>query len=812
MGRSPLDHPRLAVIDKKLDAGELDEAQHLLSQLGDNYFFRHATTYLASRLLFLRGTLDEAGLVERLNRVLTETHDFPEAEALLTRAKSGTLARASAARSSRPPPVPLGSQPPGADVEIAFAGRQLPEDRRRLEQPEIPRAGRVPDVGMPARPERPASIPDLLPGGAPPPGFSAEAGAKKPPRTEPEEILRLSERTRDPQLSAYSSAPGVSEQIALARKSTAPRPASQTTGSKPVRSRTEPIIGSEPPAATKEAASLFEIAGLLDAGKPTEALSLLAQRGAPDEPDHALLMARALARAGRHAEAKELAKRLAAAPLLEPTIRAGVARLALELDDVELGLEQAERAHEEDPTHATIRLTYAWAALRRARRTAEASLVSRASLALRELVGDGGPHEGLLLGLRACVEAHAGDAVRAFRLAERSVAFEPSADGFAALAMAAARLGRADEAKRAITGLREKSASEAAALAASLDAHGDGLFALGARPDSIYAPAGSAALESASLWGPLELAVIEGHWKDAWGTFAQLASDTLAQVSSGTRHEPPALAAVAAAFATIAPVSRDLAPYDQTPWSLLRLADLLALFSRGATGVDLDHPLVTLLGTYVGETLRLATAGRWHGPADDPAARELASDRGSWRPFVMVAAALAGKSDVGAAAEALEAEASQRQLASHLPAVTPICPWDPAQWPAPSRLPHYAAALQRSVVSILCAERTGSGLDGTLASLNALDEHLERIAPREAPPPPDARWARRATVLFGAYLGEVLRRETGADWTKKDGLELGPASYRLVLPSRREAFPVEHVFARLSAKAIPLHEWALRFL
>ena len=796
MGRSPLDHPRLSIIDRKLDSGELEEAQHLLAQLGDNYFFRHATTYLASRLLYLRGTLDTESLIERLLRVLNETHDFPEAEALLARAKAGALERTSAPpRSSRPPPASLSSPPPGAEVELAFGGRPLQDDRQRLVAPEFPRAGRVPNLEPKTRP---SSIPDLdVPTSTPAPGFVAG----KPSTSKGE--IDLTERPR--RLEArYSTSSELSEKVQLTRKTTRP-------SSRPVaRSHTEPMIGHDQPPKHAPQASLFEIAALLDAGRASAALEALDARADGDEPDHALLRARALARAERKSESSALAHRLGEAPLLEPTLRAGVARLALELGKVEFALEQADHAHDDDPTQPTVCLTYAWAALRRARRTADPKLVSRASLALRELVGDGGPHEGLLLGLRACVEAHAGDAVRALRLAERSLELEPSADGHAALAMAAARLGRFDDVKRASAWLQTHFHDEAVALKKSLDEHGERLFELTARPESIHAPATSAAMEASALWGPLEHAVIEGRWARAWETFAQLAEDTYSQVSAAARHEPPALAAVTASFLTIAPISRDLAPFDQTPWSLVRLADLLALLARGAAGVRADHPIALLLGAYVGESLRLAVAGHWEGSTGEPASREVVSQRGMWRPCEIVAAALAGKSDLGAAATLAESEAVHHHVVAHLPAVTPLCPWDPAQWPAPSRLPHYAKALEQSVISVLCAERTGAGLDGSLASLHALDEHVERIAPKAAPPEPDARWSRRATVLIGAYLGEVLRRETTGEWSKRDSLDLGPSSYRLVLPTGRELRPVEHVFARLSASAVPLHEYALR--
>ncbi len=850
MGRSPLDHPRLSIIDRKLDEGELEEAQHLLAQLGDNYFFRHATTYLASRLLYLRGTLDQDGLVERLVRVLNETHEFPEAEALLALARSGTLERTShPPRSSRPPPAKMTSQPPGAEVELAFSGRVTAEDRKHLVAPEFPRAGRLPDLAV-ARASDP--IPDLeVPGSVPPPPLSDEQPAPRSaprpdrmtpaarpdrmtPAAQPDRVtpaarpdrmtpahrpndltLELHERKVHSKRSQpnpdarYSSPTGLEERIQLTRKPQANSPAFARPDA---RCHTEPLVGSGGPAKVEARASLFEIATLLDAGRADAALEALSGRSDADEPDHALLRARALARQGQTLEALALARRLGHAPLLDPTVRAGVARLAIELDEIELGLEQAVLAHEDDPTQPTISLTYAWAALRRARRTADPELVARASMALRELVGDGGPHEGLLLALRACAEAHAGDPTRALSLAERSIESEPSADGHAALAMAAARLGRPNDVKRATGWLKANCPKEAAALQKSLDAYGERLFDLSSAPHSIHAPAINADLEASILWGPLELAVCDGDWHRVWETFAQLAADTFEQISTAARHEPPALAAVAASFLTVAPVSRDLAPYDQTPWSLRRVADLLALLARGASGVRATHPLALLLGAYVGETLRMSVDGHWQGPTSDPVSREIMGSTGVWRPCSLVAESLAGKSDLAAAAAVAELEGNLHSLAAHLPAVTPICPWDPAQWPAPSRLPHYAKALEQSVISVLCAGRSGHRLDGSVASLLAIDEHLERICPRAAPPQPDARWSRRATVLIGAYLGETLRRETPGEWSRRDGLDLGPSSYRLVLSTGRELRPVEHVFERLNAGADPLHEYALRSL
>ncbi|MFO0570544.1 MAG: protein kinase [Polyangiaceae bacterium] len=69
MGRSPLDHPRLAIIEKKLGGRARRSAAPPVAARGKLLLPSARPPTLASRLLYLRGTLDEAGLVERLKRL-----------------------------------------------------------------------------------------------------------------------------------------------------------------------------------------------------------------------------------------------------------------------------------------------------------------------------------------------------------------------------------------------------------------------------------------------------------------------------------------------------------------------------------------------------------------------------------------------------------------------------------------------------------------------------------------------------------------------------------------------------------------------
>jgi tetratricopeptide (TPR) repeat protein len=91
MGQGPLSEPRLAEIESKLNAGRFDEAQRLLSTIFDLPNAEIASAYFATRLLFQRGRLDRAAVVERLRELLARIDEFPEAERMLAAAETGVL-------------------------------------------------------------------------------------------------------------------------------------------------------------------------------------------------------------------------------------------------------------------------------------------------------------------------------------------------------------------------------------------------------------------------------------------------------------------------------------------------------------------------------------------------------------------------------------------------------------------------------------------------------------------------------------------------------------------------------------------------
>jgi hypothetical protein len=145
--------------------------------------------------------------------------------------------------------------------------------------------------------------------------------------------------------------------------------------------------------------------------------------------------------------------------------------------------------------------------------------------------------------------------------------------------------------------------------------------------------------------------------------------------------------------------------------------------------------------------------------------------------------------------------------------VSPPAPWDPAQWPSSRMLPRLGLAFSQSVVELYCAEFGGGPLDRSPVGLHSLDNYVSLIAPKNARPAGGARWVERASVLVGAYLGEVLREAVGAAWRDMIGNPIGPESYTLLLPDGGSTHPVTHAYDRLSGRnADLLSHYAARII
>jgi Flp pilus assembly protein TadD len=558
--------------------------------------------------------------------------------------------------------------------------------------------------------------------------------------------------------------------------------------------------------AVARAPNLFEIASLLDEHRFADALQVLDRAGRSAE--HELLRARALHGAGRSDEALSVTSELCETRTLDPELRAGAARLMVELGSPQDALVHARRASHQAPDTPLVQLTLAWAAVRLSHRTGRSDLVSEASRVLESIRSHGGPHPGLVLALRACVHALRGESERAIGIAQRALALDPrSADAVAAQLVACARLGRVGEARRALERLQELAPLEAAVLAQLVASSS----ASSTPPtEGILEVFGDAA-DAEALWDAEELALFHGNPELALQRFEQECRRQLSELAE--HHEDQSFAVIAelaARVLTQAPVFAHFAPYDFCRGSLRRVfaaLDLLYDPARTEREEADPFPALLLVGAYLGQVFAEATGGDWHGSVLDlPSVLVVSPDR-IIRPFRELSARLRDGQPIGFAHfDAPDAAPLSAGARRERPNWSPPKPWGAVTWPTPDELPRLGRAFARSVPSRWCAVTGARGLDGTIASLIELEQYLSLL--RESSPafvaPP---WIPRIAVLAGAYLGEVVRAVFGAKWTRVEGAAVGAQKYRMRL-GNGELTPVALIHAKLSGQdTTPLTEY-----
>ena len=201
MAGGPLDDPRLREVEACLNEGRFDEAQQKLVGLGSVRALGPGVAYLTTRLLAQRGRLDALAITERMQDVLAEAPDFPEARNYLVSirpaatthaiAHAPTLAGALDPHGVRlptvPAPMPQSASVARANVPLSMRAAQGQPSARplTLETPRVPplvahapTRARTADLGTlePPRSELPTDP-------APPP---SEPSSGELPRFEPE--------------------------------------------------------------------------------------------------------------------------------------------------------------------------------------------------------------------------------------------------------------------------------------------------------------------------------------------------------------------------------------------------------------------------------------------------------------------------------------------------------------------------------------------------------------------------------------------------------------------------------------------------
>jgi hypothetical protein len=796
----------------------------------------HATTYFATRILYQRGKLDLSGVVARLTELLRSCPEFPEAEAMLLAALRGTL---------RPDPRSFNA----ATVPPLASASEHDDDGDRPTAPGYVTPSSVPNVEAKLKTPRAPGIPraPLVPRFTPRENVAASyvpppEAPSGPPFAPLDRAFAPSTRSAPPPVTPWSdtlSAPPSSS--AQLPPTLSPPPFALDLG--PLDGVSAPAFGDRVTAPSPGAAgpgddeppSVFAIATWLAEREFERALTAVEQLGTERTPEISLLETRALVGLGRKAAARRSLDRLCRAPLLDPDLRAAVARLLIELGDVDRAEAQARRAHAEDPASDLARLTLAWAVAR-----SDAWLISpRSANELRELLSELSPESTALpqLGYALCSLMLLPTSLDAARqAADTALSLAPAShDALAAAAVIAKKQGRAEDAARLCKRLSELDNHAAADLTATLES----IERASLPPDrstAVTAPAPAVARSNAetapapavsrslarapataarsaarpapssagpSPWEEKEQRLAAGDHRAALFDFEQGLSRKLEAIPPRAGAAELSFAAmVTARYLTQAPITRHFAPFDLSLFSISRLDAALSLMYRGNTSPigDLRTRVLLGLGAYTGECLRQAYAGEWVGTAADLLRLHVEGQGLCFAPVRDMHARLQAGKELEVA-DTPPPHPGAEPLGQRVTLdVAPPTPWDPETWPNLSQIAAVGSHLGRSPAGMFCAS-IELPLDLSFASLRSIDRYVTLLAPPLAPPDPEAAWVRRASVLVGAYVGEVLRATRAATWEPLRG-ELRADAYRIALPGGGIALPVSAAFERISGRRL----------
>ncbi len=301
------------------------------------------------------------------------------------------------------------------------------------------------------------------------------------------------------------------------------------------------------------------------------------------------------------------------------------------------------------------------------------------------------------------------------------------------------------------------------------------------------------------IWDPVELDLASGRVESALSALEKQAGKRLDQLVERRMPELGTVAEHAADFLATAPIACHFPAYDLSLGSLARLDAVLALFARRPQRAP-RYALSVLLSAYVGECVRRASGGRWQGRLAEPDMATIERPRGeTYQPWRAVHQALMDGRPVRVAASAGRASPDTPEKPRRPP--DPPSAWAPAPWPDFALFQRIGRAVPSSVLGTWSARIVQVPLDRSLASLSAVDQYLGLLATSALGAEASGGWGRRAAVLTGAYLGEVLCLNAGARWSENVDAPFGPLRFELVTPDGGAAYPVLWTLERLRGQS-----------
>jgi hypothetical protein len=197
--------------------------------------------------------------------------------------------------------------------------------------------------------------------------------------------------------------------------------------------------------------------------------------------------------------------------------------------------------------------------------------------------------------------------------------------------------------------------------------------------------------------------------------------------------------------------------------------------------------------------VRRASGGKWQGRLAEPDMATIERPRGdSFQPWRAVQLALmegrAVRVSAGGTKPGLRPADGRRP-------VDPPTAWAPEPWPPFALFQLIGRVVPGSVLGTWAARIVQAPLDRSIASLGAVDQYLALLATSAVVAEASGGWARRAAVLTGAYVGEVLCLNAGARWSENADVPFGPLRFELVTPDGGAAYPVLWALERLRGQA-----------
>jgi hypothetical protein len=301
------------------------------------------------------------------------------------------------------------------------------------------------------------------------------------------------------------------------------------------------------------------------------------------------------------------------------------------------------------------------------------------------------------------------------------------------------------------------------------------------------------------IWDAVELDLASGRVEAALSALEKQAGKRLDQLVQKRMPELDVIAEHAADFLATSPITAHFPAYDLSLGSLARLDAALALFARRPQRGP-RYALSVLLSAYVGECVRRASGGRWQGRLAEPDMATIERPRGeTYQPWRAVHQALMDGRPIRVAASAGRSSPDTPERPRRPP--DPPSVWAPAAWPDFSLFQQMGRVVPSSVLGTWSARIVQVPLDRSVASLSAIDQYLGLLAASALPVEASGGWARRAAVLAGAYLGEVLCLNAGARWSENGDAPPGPLRFELITTDGGAAYPVLWTLERLRGQA-----------